>query len=167
MLCAYWRRSGYRTAVLDPLRAPDWPAYYMTADPEAFMFYVKTQTNLRIFVDEGAESLARAVDFNWLAAQSRQWGHRCHFLSQRPQDFTPAIRGNCHHLWLFGIDGSAADLLAREFNAPLLKDASKNPCLSFHYAQRFADVRRGKIDFQKRSIIWTPDNVRGKKNAVD
>lgn len=158
MLAANYRKQGFNVLVLDPLAAPDWQGT-VTADPDAFMYYAKRVANLRLFVDEGAQSLGRDVDYNWLATQARHWGHRTHFISQRPQDFTPHIRGNCHTLWLFAIDGGASDILAREFNKSLLKDAPALPQLQFKWCQRFADVRSGKIEFAKRSIVWLPANV--------
>jgi hypothetical protein len=153
MLARRYVRNRFTVLVLDPLQAPDWPGT-VTADPSAFMYYAKRVPNLRLFVDEGAASLGRDVDFNWLATQARHWGHRSHFLSQRPQDFTPQIRGNCHHLWLFGLDGKACELLAREWNKPELAACADLPRLQFKYAVRFAEVRGGRVDFQTDSIVW-------------
>ena len=165
MICRRQRAAGHFTVVLDPLGIayPDWPAHVVTGNPDAFMWFAK-QWNpaehggqcLRLFVDEGAESMARGLDYNWLATQSRHWGTVTHFISQSPQDFQPAIRRNCHHLWLFRVDGSAVEPLAREWALPALRDATALPQLHFKYARRFSDLQTGKVDFAKQSIVWLP-----------
>lgn len=154
LLADRWRKAGMTIAVLDPMRSPDWRADFLTPDPERFLLYAKSRTNCALFVDEGAAVLERAADYNWLTTRARHWGHEAHIISQRPQDLTPQIRGNCESLWLFRIDPSACKLLAAEWGEPDLIQAAKNPRLQFHFTRRLSDegVRVGRIDFARRGI---------------
>jgi len=156
MLAPRWRARGYGIAVLDPMKAPEWRADFISTDPDAFLLYCKSHTGLAIFVDEGAAALSKAADYNWLTSRARHWGHETTIISQRPQDITTTVRGNCESLFLFNIDPRATELLAYEWNVPDLKNASTYPRLQFHFARRLADEgsRIGRLDFSKRSIVW-------------
>lgn len=172
LLAGRWRHvPGYRVAVLDPQRAPDWPADYVFSDPAGFLQFAKANTNLALFVDEGAAALERAADYNWLTSRARHWGHESHIISQRPQDITPAIRGNCETIWLFNIDPTACELLAREWNENRLREASKNPRLVFHLARRLSDegCQQGKLDFARSGVVLfrRDDNANSRQRVAD
>lgn len=161
LLAARWKAAGVRPVALDPSISRDWPADTLVfTDPEQFIRFAKANANLALFVDEGAAALERAADYNWLTTRARHWGHESHIISQRPQDITPAIRGNCETLWLFHIDIGAAELLAREWNESRLREAAKNPRLSFHLARRLSDdgCQTGRIDFARRGIVFLRSN---------
>lgn len=154
LIAQRWKARGVRVAVLDPMRSPEWPADFLTPDPDQFLLFAKTNRDLALFVDEGAKALERDADYNWLTTRARWWGHESHIISQRPADITPAIRGNCETVFVFRIDPSACQLLAKEWAEPALVSAAKNPKLVFHLARRFSDegVRVGKIDFARRGF---------------
>jgi len=157
-----WNGKPYRIALLDPLRDPSWPladgdCAFTNADQ--FLLYCKSSIDkpLAIFVDEGAQTLARGVDYNWLTTQARHWGHESHIISQRPTDLTPQVRGNCEWLYLFQTDCNAAKLLSMEWNQPALLEAVKNQRLHLHLARRLAETHRYKVDFATKTLVFLGD----------
>lgn len=156
-----WGGRPYRIAVLDPVspRGLGWGLVdgdCHFADPDQFILFCKSSiaNPLAIFVDEGAQSLSRGVDYNWLTTQARHWGHESHIISQRATDLHPAIRGNCEWLYLFQTDPNTAKLLALEWNQPTLLQAVQNPRLHLHLARRLADVHRARVDFTARTLVF-------------
>jgi hypothetical protein len=52
----------------------------------------------------------------WLATNSRKWGHKAHFISQRATQLDKNIRTQCSSLFLFQQSVSDCKILSSEFN---------------------------------------------------
>ena len=149
-----WLRAGIAVGVLDPL-GDDWPATWATTDAEYFLYLAKRRTRHALIVDESGVSVGlNNPHMSWLTTTSRHLGHSCYFLAQRAVQLPLTLRENCQGLFAFALGPKDARLLAETWNKPELLENSTIPAGEFKWCQRFAETRRGVIDFRSQSLRW-------------
>lgn len=111
----------FNILVLDPLVDPEWPADFITDNPDEFLKVFWDNQNCMVFIDEAGES-AGQYDTTMIrtATRGRHWGHSCHYLSQRGALMSKTIRGQCTNIFLFNSSFDDCKELSKDFNAPLL-----------------------------------------------
>lgn len=106
-----------------------------------------------LFVDESGTAIGRyAKDMGVLATQSRHFGHKSHFITQRASMLDPTIRDQCDTLFVFRVGKRDSDTLAEEFGYSIIKDAhnlEKGHCFKL---SRFSAPQ--KIDVFNRKIVY-------------
>jgi hypothetical protein len=123
-LAAAYRQQGINVLVLDPDLRSEWCANYITDDPEDFLKFVKINTKCALFVDESGQMIGRyTTPMEWLATNSRKWGHKAHFLAQRATQLPPIVRAQCTTIFLFKQAMTDAKILAADFVAEDLKQS--------------------------------------------
>lgn len=149
-LARRYREQGWRVAVLDPLADQRWDADYVTADAGAFLATARASRSLMLFADESGHTIGQHNDeLFWLATQARHWGHSTHFVVQRAQQLAKTVRDQCGALFLFNCSFTDAKLLADEWNRPPLREAHTLTKGEYFHAQRFGDLRRHRLHFDR------------------
>jgi DNA helicase HerA-like ATPase len=167
-LCHRYYSRGYATAVLDPLNDPDWCPDFQTRDSGDFLECARNSRSLGLFLDESGESVGKYNDeMFWLATRARHYGHKSHFLTQRPQQLSRTVWNQCSHLFLFNISAYDAKLLADEFNKPELRRANELAQFECFYAPRFGPVKRLRIDPARTAAHAARLRARRAQNAQD
>lgn len=114
-LAAKFKKQGYKILVLDPMGS-GWDCDFITADPKAFLNMVWKSENCILFVDEGGQTIGRFnAEMDRLATQSRHFGHKCFFITQRPKQLSTNVREQCSELITFKQSLSTTKDLADEF----------------------------------------------------
>lgn len=125
-LAREYKESGRNVLVLDPDLRKEWNAHFITDDPEYFLKVVKMNKSCALFIDESGQTIGRyAPEMEWLATQSRKWGHKAHFITQRASQISPTLRNQCTNLFLFKQSPTDSKILACDFVADELKNAHK------------------------------------------
>lgn len=123
-LARRYKARGTPILVLDPDKRKDWNADYLTDNPEEFLTVCKSNKSCAIFVDESGQMIGRyAPQMEWLATQSRKWGHKAHFITQRASQISPTLRNQCTSIFLFKQSPSDAKIVACDFVCEELKNA--------------------------------------------
>lgn len=121
-----FKQNGIYSLVLDPLHDPEWDAYYQTADNEDFLKHMYEYRTCALFVDESGAAIGRyAKEMSVVATQSRHFGHRAHFITQRAAQLDRTVRDQCTELWLFRVGHNDAKILAEEFGYQELRNADQ------------------------------------------
>lgn len=124
----------------------EWACDYWTDDPVEFQRVAMYNEQCFLFIDEGGESLNKwAKETEWFGTQSRQWGHRLVFVTQRLAQMNATIRGQCGAIVTFNVHDIDAKKAAETFNDPDLKLASVLPEYEFLLKRRFKPCVRGKL----------------------
>lgn len=138
-LVPLYKSQGTPVVVLDPDLRQEWgvpnlndikkgeaiTVGVMTDDPEKFLEICKTNQSCALFIDESGQTIGRyAGQMQWVATNSRKWGHKAHFITQRATQLDPTIRAQCTSIFLFKQSVDDAKILSREFVAPELMGAS-------------------------------------------
>ena len=145
-LVSKYQQRGIHSIVLDPLCDPGWRAYHVTADKQDFLQTARLSQSCALFVDESGEVIGQyEKEMFWLATRSRHFGHKSHFISQRPSMLSPTIRAQCSHLFCFAISGDDAKILANEWNKPELKGANSLQQFEYFYCSRFGALEKRTI----------------------
>ena len=119
-----YKNDGTLSIVLDPLSDPEWGASFVTANNDEFLKAMITSRSCALFVDESGAAIGRyAGAMQKVATQSRHWGHKAHFITQRVTQLDPLIRGQCSTLFLFRVTKRDALAMADEFGQDILKEA--------------------------------------------
>ncbi|HLP00613.1 MAG TPA: zonular occludens toxin domain-containing protein [Opitutaceae bacterium] len=144
-----FRAAGVGTLVLHkPME--QWPAAaasWQTDSIERFLPMFERSRGCAVFMElsDAAVSKYDARVHRCFTA-GRHFGHRVHFITQRPATVHPAIRENCTALYLFNCATNAAKMWAEEFNDAALLEADRLPQYVFlHKASRFAPAVRRKF----------------------
>lgn len=119
------QRAGIKTIVLDPFLDPEWNADFITSDQEMFLDVVWNKSRqCAIFVDESGDMIGKYNSvMNELATRGRHWGHKCHFICQRPKQLSTTIRTQCSDLAIFKQSLADTKDLANEFVEPMINQA--------------------------------------------
>lgn len=118
------QRNGIKTIVLDPFLDPEWGADFITSDPEQFLKIVWASRQCAIFVDESGDMIGKYNNvMNELATRARHWGHKSHFICQRPKQLSTTIRSQCSELAIFKQSLNDTKDLADEFVEPMINQA--------------------------------------------
>ena len=145
-ICAEWRARGVECIILDPMSDPEWQASFITREPEEFLHVVRNSEQCACFIDEGSETAGRYDrEMHWTATQGRHWGHRFHYISQRPKQLSVNVRSNCGQFAVFRLASEDAKELARDFAAPELNDAVSLDRGEFMYGDGFNQTRRERL----------------------
>lgn len=132
--------------LLDPLNDPEWYADFRTTDGAQFLEVCKANESCYLIVDESGQAIGKYdSEMEWLATQSRHWGHSCIFISQRGAQLSTTIRAQCRHLFLFTSAKDDCKILANEFNCPELVNASQLPQGHYFHKPRFGPLQKGKL----------------------
>lgn len=157
MISRTLKKRGCKTAVLDPLADNGWGADFQTKDSTAFLAWAKAKENAGsfLFVDEGSESIGRYnVPMQWLATQSRHWGHSCFFITQGSTQLPPIIRGQCRDCYVFTVDEPSVKIVAIEWAEKSLKNYERLPKGHFIKISRYAAPQKGKLDFAAGKLYY-------------
>ena len=123
-LARKYKARGTAIFVLDPDMRKDWNADYLTDDPEKFLQVCKLNQSAALFIDESGQTIGRyAGPMQWVATNSRKWGHKAHFISQRATQLDVLMRTQCSNLFLFKQSVNDSKILAAEFVCPELMQA--------------------------------------------
>ena len=110
--------------VLDPDKRKEWQADFITDDPDEFLKTVKINTRCALFIDESGQMIGRySGAMQWLATNSRKWGHKAHFIAQRAKQIDPLVRTQCTNLFLFKQSLDDSKELSRDFVCDELRGA--------------------------------------------
>ena len=147
MIASQMFSRGNQCLVLDPL-LDEWPdGCEVTEKSDEFLKLCKSKKRCILFVDEGASSVGRYNnEMQWLATQSRHWGHVCVFISQGVTQIAPIIRQQCDTFIVFACGQSNRKLIAEETDNDLVID-TKLKKGEFWHISRFEPIKRGKIHF--------------------
>lgn len=113
-LCADFRRRGIGTLVLDP-RWHKWDCDWFTDDAEAFLRKAQNSRRCALFAEEWGEHARRLPHFEWIATQSRHWGHRAIISCQSPRQISTTVRENVEELYLFHLGDKGGALWSEQF----------------------------------------------------
>lgn len=120
-LAKIYKGQGTPRLILDPDRRREWEIEegtdFITDDPTQFLKICKQNQSCAIFVDESGSMIGRYADeMTWLATNSRKFGHRAYFISQRATQLDKTIRTQCSSLFLFQQSPADCKILSEEFN---------------------------------------------------
>lgn len=168
-LCKDLKARGFSTSVLDPLKDPSWDCDYITDNALEFLEHAKTERQRFLFVDEGGEAIGRYnKDMEWLATQSRHYGHSCVFISQSITQTSTIIRQQCSKVFAFACGSKQTELLAEEYRDDDLKQLGKIPQGEFFIIDRFTACVRGRVDFSTGAVyIGVSDQGQSDENQGD
>lgn len=148
-LAAALHARGTCIIILDPLHDPGWPngeRTFQTADRAQFLAMVKASRSCAVFVDESAQMIGRyAGEMEWLATQGRHWGHSSFFISQRAQQLSVTMRGQCRFLALFRCSLDDGKTHANEWAREELKGANELAQGEYFFCERFGPLKRYKL----------------------
>lgn len=123
-LAKIYKGRGTPVIVLDPDIRKEWQADYITDDPDAYLAVCKVNQGAALFIDESGQTVGRySGAMSWLATNSRKWGHKAHFISQRATQLDILMRTQCSNLFLFKQSVNDSKILAAEFVCPGLMGA--------------------------------------------
>ena len=123
-LAGRYRLRGTPIIVLDPDLRQEWQADFITDDPEKFLQVCKMNQGAALFIDESGQTIGRyAGSMSWVATNSRKWGHKAHFISQRATQLDLTMRTQCSNLFLFKQSINDSKILSGEFVCPGLMEA--------------------------------------------
>jgi len=168
-LAISFEAKDMRVAVLDPL-GYDWPVTFHTDDPDGYMQYVRSHTRMVLFVDESGEVLKQHdKEKQWLATQSRHFGHSVFFIGQRNIQIPRTMRDQCETFYIFTLNIKDARNLADETNKPEIVGVADLPKMTFARVNRFEPVtyhtikyRRGIPEVKNVGREVNPQNRSGK-----
>lgn len=112
----YWAGHGVKSLKFDPNRE-NWGGQCWTTDDEQKFWDMvwHRETGCALFVEEAAESIARAPDKVSLFTRVRHRGHRLHVIGHSGINLTPEMRNQLHVLFLFQQTPRAASLWRETF----------------------------------------------------
>lgn len=149
-----FKSRGVGVLVLDTMSDPGWCADYVTRDKSQFIKTAKINKKCALFIDEGGQEIGRyAKESAWLATQSRHWGHKSFFISQRASQIDKTVRDQCSSLFCFRVSKKDAEILAEEFAQDELLSCATLDKLHFVRTGRFETPRFGKLRFEKNGKI--------------
>jgi len=123
-LAQKYSATGVNVLVLDPDKRSGWNADFLTDDPEAYLNVVKVNKSCALFIDESGQMIGRyAKEMAWLATNSRKWGHKAHFITQRATQLDPTVRNQCTTIILFKQSLNDTKILSNEFVSTELEAA--------------------------------------------
>jgi DNA helicase HerA-like ATPase len=130
-MAARYIKAGKRIVVLDPDLRREWGVVnvskgvpegtttengVMTDDPEQFLVICKNSQSCALFIDESGSMIGRYdTQLEWLATQSRKWGHKSHFIMQRGSQVSPTVRNQCSSAFVFKQSPDDAKVLSNNF----------------------------------------------------
>ena len=145
-LAHQYKVRGVEPIILDPMRDPRWPSEYLFTDSRQFLELCAKSTHCALFLDESGDTIGRYNDeMFWLATKARHYGHRSHFICQRPSQLSPTVRTQCSYMYLFNVGISDAKILADEWGKPELREANTLGRGEYFAVERFGPLQRSKI----------------------
>lgn len=146
-LAAEYKRKGTGVIVLDPMGDPEWQADVVTKDAALFSQTAERSQSCALFIDESGDEVGRYNDeMFWLATKARHFGHKSHFMTQRPAQLNKTVRDQCRHLAVFCISRDDAKLLSNDFGKEELLLANNLGQCEFFYTSRFGSIIKCRID---------------------
>lgn len=125
LLKAY-KSKGINSIVLDPLCDPDWQADFQTDNSDDFLDAMYKSRQCALFVDESGAAIGRyAGPMAVVATQSRHFGHKAHFFTQRGAQLDRTVRDQCSILFVFRVGKMDAKILSEEFGYSELMQANE------------------------------------------
>lgn len=156
-LNASFKKQGVGCIVLDPMNDPEWDADFQTSSNAQFLATAKASTKCALFIDESGSTVGRYADeMAWCATQSRHWGHRAHFITQRAQQLDPTVRHQCTDLYIFRVSRKDAEILAEEFAQPDLLQAASLGQYEFIATGRFKEPTTLHLDALQHEVKNAP-----------
>lgn len=127
-LARMYKQKGTPRIILDPDMRKEWEIEkdidFITDDPEKFLAVCKANKSCALFIDESGQTIGRySGEMQWVATNSRKWGHKAHFITQRATQLDPTVRCQCTSIFLFKQSLDDAKILSREFVADDLKES--------------------------------------------
>jgi len=145
-LCKEYKQRGIKTIVLDPLHDPGWEADYQTHDPEEFLKVLWASKQCAVFIDESGSTVGRFDEaMIKTATMGRHWGHKMHYISQRGQQISCTVRGQCSKLFLFCSSLDDCKIHSNEWNKPELKNGYLLEQGHFYVCTRFKEFQKCKL----------------------
>jgi hypothetical protein len=148
--------------ILDPLKDPAWRsigADFLTHDAEKFMAACKINESCTLIVDEAGTFCGQYnKEAFWLATQSRHWGHKSYFLTQRANMVAKNIRDNCSELFAFRTSATDAKLLCEDFTYDELLGVVSLDRGECYHALRFGGVQKINV-FVPQKPLDSGENV--------
>lgn len=152
-MSARYRAAGKKVIVLDPDLRKEWNADYITDDPQEFLTVCKNSQSCALFIDESGSMIGKYdTQLEWLATQSRKWGHKSHFIMQRGSQVSPTVRNQCSSAFVFKQSPDDAKVLSNNFVCPQFLEA---PSLS--KGEYIAKLEVDGIPFKAKT---NPQNIK-------
>lgn len=138
-----YKAKGKKIIVLDPDLRSEWGVIniasvskeagtevtkfgVMTDDPDLFLKIAKESQSCALFIDESGSMIGRYdTQLEWLATQSRKWGHKSHFIMQRGSQVSPTVRNQCSSAFVFKQSVDDAKVLSNNFVCTEFQEAPK------------------------------------------
>ena len=149
-----YARAKVPVVVLDELVDPGWVeagARHVTDSPEEFLEIFWNGRNYAVFIDEAGDSVGRYdAAMARTATRGRHWGHRVHYITQRPSQLARTVRAQCAEVYAFALEKGDAETLAAEYLQDALLECPRLAQGEYVHAIRFGRDRkpqatRGKI----------------------
>lgn len=146
---AVWLAKTCRSPILvfDPFKDRRWPRRAtVTDDKDEFLRIAAASRGCLVIADESSMLVGQFDrESHWLGTQARHLGHSVLFISQRPQQISPNVRGQCEAASVFGMAATDGEIIGKEFNAQEFEACGTLPKWHFLYGRRFAGVHRMKV----------------------
>lgn len=141
--------------VLDPMMDIRWDEGeirpdFLTHKSEAFITYCKNPENKSgiCVMDEGAGENKKFDDgILWTTTKGRHWGHKFLICAQSGVQWSPTVRGQLSHVYLFATNKRGAEIWYEQYNAKEAFQVSDRswPQYQFLKLSRYSDPLKGKL----------------------
>lgn len=146
-LTHFYRGKNVKVILLDPMNDPGYHADFRTRDPNEFLRVLWDSEGCAGFIDESGKFAGRYDDaMIETATESRHFGHRCHYISQRGAQLSVTLRQQCTQMFLFSTSQSDCKIHSNEWNEPEFLTGHQLPQFHYLYKQRFQPVQRLKLE---------------------
>lgn len=135
------QRQNRHVIILDPFKRKSWDNgnehAYITDNEKDFLNAIWSNRECAIFIDEAGETVGKYNDLiNSVASKSRNFGHKCFFIMQRPKQISVTIRCQCSELVIFRSSLSDTKDIADEFVEPRINEAHNLKLGEFIYVRK-------------------------------
>lgn len=132
--------------MLDILRDPQWPADYITDDPDEFLDVFWDSQECMAFIDEAGEAVGRYNEaMTRTATRGRHRGHVVHYIAQKGTQIAPLVRDQCTGLFLFSSSVRDGKILAEEFGHNELESCNLLKTGEYYHARKMGPCSRSSL----------------------
>lgn len=150
-----FKKSGIKSAVLDPIGDPAFKADYQTKSPDEFLKFAFANRNYILIVDESGQAIGRYnKPMEALATTVRHKGNFSFFAVHSATTLAPVIRSQCANVFLFACSRPNFKVIADEWCQPTLMDLPKLGKGEFWYVPKFGEIVHGKVDFAAKKVYY-------------
>lgn len=146
-----------KTAILDPLRDPDFGGDFQTNNQEEFLTWSKKNKSALLIIDEAGTAVGRYnTAMEWIVTTSRHLGHSSVLICQGSSQLSPLVRGQCSSCYIFASTNSTRKSVSEDFDTPELLSFTRLQRGEFFHISRYSKPTKFRIDFTARKILQLP-----------